>query len=137
MNTPVETHSLRLMSFNIQAATSTARYHQYLTHSWRQLLPHGQRVANLDAISELVADYDMVALQEVDSGSLRSGFIHQSKYIATHARMPYWYHQANRKVAAVAHAGNGFLGRFVPQAVEEHRMPGPIPGRGSVFLNGL
>jgi endonuclease/exonuclease/phosphatase family metal-dependent hydrolase len=134
---------LRLLSFNIQAGTSTARYHHYVTHSWRQVLPHSQRVTNLDAIAGLVAPFDMVALQEVDSGSLRSGFINQSRYLATQSGMPFWCHQSNRKVGTVAYAGNGFLSRYQPDAVEEHRLPGVIPGRGTLLvrygegLNGL
>jgi endonuclease/exonuclease/phosphatase family metal-dependent hydrolase len=125
---------LRLLSFNIQAGTSTARYHHYVTHSWRQVLPHSQRVSNLDAIAQLVAPFDMVALQEVDSGSLRSGFINQSRYLATQAGMPFWCHQSNRKVGTVAYAGNGFLSRYQPDAVEEHRLPGVIPGRGTLLV---
>ena len=124
---------LRLLSFNIQAGTSTARYHHYVTHSWRQVLPHSQRVENLDAIADLVAPFDMIALQEVDSGSLRSGYINQSRYLATHAGMPFWCHQSNRKVGKVAYAGNGFLSRFEPDAVVEHRLPGMIPGRGTLL----
>ena len=104
-----------------------------MTHSWRQVLPHSQRVENLDAISDLAANYDIVALQEVDSGSLRSGFINQSRYIATHAGMPFWCHQSNRKVATVAYAGNGILSRFQPSAIEEYRLPGVIPGRGTLL----
>lgn len=127
-------NTLRLLSFNIQAGTSTARYHHYVTHSWRQVLPHSQRVENLDAIADFVAPFDMVALQEADSGSLRSGFINQSKYLATHANMPFWCHQSNRKVGTVAYAGNGFLSRFEPKAVEEHRLPGVIPGRGTLLV---
>jgi len=122
------------MSFNIQAGTSTAHYHQYVTHSWRQILPHTQRTENLDAIATMVAPYDMVALQEADSGSLRSGFINQSRYLATHAGMPFWCHQSNRKVGSVAFAGNGFLSRFEPDEVEEFRLPGAIPGRGSLVV---
>ena len=125
---------VRLLSFNIQAGTSTARYHHYVTHSWRQVLPHTQRVANLDAIAGLVAPFDIIALQEVDSGSLRSGFINQSRYLATQSGMPFWCHQSNRKVGTVAYAGNGFLSRFQPDAVEEHRLPGVIPGRGTLLV---
>jgi len=134
---------IRLLSFNIQAGTSTARYHHYVTHSWRQVLPHTQRVANLDAIAEFAASFDMVALQEADSGSLRSGYINQTRYLASHAAMPFWCHQSNRRVGKVAYAGNGFLSRFEPSAVEEHRLPGVIPGRGTLLvrygegLNGL
>lgn len=126
--------TLRLLSFNIQAGTSTAHYHHYVTHSWRQVLPHTQRVENLDAIAGLISPFDMVALQEVDSGSLRSGYINQSRYLATHSGMPYWCHQSNRKVGKVAYAGNGFLSRFEPDVVEEHRLPGVIPGRGTLLV---
>ncbi len=125
---------LRLVSFNIQAGTSTANYREYVTRSWRQVLPNNQRVTNLDAISDLVADYDIVGLQEVDCGSLRSGFVNQAKYIASHAGFPWWTHQANRKVGVIAHAGNGVLSRFVPDRVDQHRLPGAIPGRGALVL---
>ncbi len=125
---------IRLLSFNIQAGTSTARYHHYVTHSWRQVLPHSRRVENLDAIAELAAPYDMVALQEVDTGSLRSGFINQSRYLANHSSMPFWCHQSNRKVGTVAYAGNGFLSKFEPESVEDHRLPGIIPGRGTLLI---
>lgn len=125
---------LRLLSFNIQAGTSTARYRQYVTRSWRQVLPNHQRVANLEAIAELAADFDIVGLQEVDCGSLRSGFINQAKYISDHAGFEWWKHQPNRKVGVIAHAGNAVLSRFTPHRVEEHRLPGAIPGRGAMIL---
>jgi len=129
-----ESTKLRLLSFNIQAGTSTARYHHYVTHSWRQVLPHAKRTQNLDAIAQLVSPFDMVALQEVDSGSLRSGYINQSRYLANHSGMPFWCHQSNRKVGTVAYAGNGFLSRFEPDEVVEHRLPGVIPGRGTLLV---
>jgi endonuclease/exonuclease/phosphatase family metal-dependent hydrolase len=126
---------LRLLTFNIQSGTPANSYREYLTSSWRQVLPSAVRVENLEAIAGLVMDYDMVGLQEVDSGSLRSGFINQSRYIATHAALPYWFHQSNRKVGTMAYSGNGFLSRFEPDTIEEHRLPGAIPGRGALFLN--
>jgi len=132
--TPEVPQSLRLLSFNIQAGTSTTHYHHYVTRSWRQILPNSRRTENLDAIARLVEGYDMVALQEADSGSLRSGFINQSRYLATHAGMPFWCHQSNRKVGTVAYAGNGFLSRFEPDSIEEYRLPGVIPGRGTLVV---
>ncbi|MEN1728787.1 MAG: endonuclease/exonuclease/phosphatase family protein, partial [Pseudomonadota bacterium] len=123
---------LRLLSYNIQAGTTTGNYREYLTKSWRQVLPNNQRIANLDAIAELVADYDIVALQEVDIGSLRSGFLNQAKYLATHAAFPHWHHQGNRKVGMIAHAGNGLLSKIAPATIEEHKLPGAIPGRGAM-----
>lgn len=137
MSQPSETvtpQKIRLLSFNIQAGTSTARYHHYVTHSWRQVLPHTQRVENLDSIAEFAEPFDMVALQEADTGSLRSGYINQTRYLANHAGMPFWCHQSNRRVGKVAYAGNGFLSRFEPTAVEEHRLPGIIPGRGTLLV---
>lgn len=125
---------LRLVSFNIQAGTTTANYREYVTRSWRQVLPNNQRIANLDAIADLVADYDIVGLQEADCGSLRSGFVNQAKYIASHAGFPWWTHQANRKVGVIAHAGNGVLSRYAPDLVDEHRLPGAIPGRGALVM---
>ncbi len=129
-----DSQKIRLLSFNIQAGTSTAHYHHYVTHSWRQVLPHAGRVENLDAIAELVTPYDMVALQEVDTGSLRSGFINQSRYLANHSDMPFWCHQSNRKIGTVTYAGNGFLSKFEPESVEDYRLPGIIPGRGTLLI---
>jgi len=38
------------------------------------------------------------------------------------------------KVGTVAYAGNGFLSKFEPDSVEEYRLPGIIPGRGSLLV---
>ncbi|MEE4296113.1 MAG: endonuclease/exonuclease/phosphatase family protein [Wenzhouxiangella sp.] len=123
---------LRLLSYNIQAGTTTGKYRDYVTHSWRQLLPNHQRVANLDSIAELLKAYDVVALQEVDCGSLRSGFLNQAKYLASHADFPFWHYRGNRKVGVIAHAGIGLLSRIEACEVEEHSLPGAIPGRGAL-----
>jgi endonuclease/exonuclease/phosphatase family metal-dependent hydrolase len=131
---PHEHRSLELLSFNIHAGTTTDQFHHYVLHGWRQVFPHTQRVENLDAIAEVVAAFDMVALQEVDSGSLRSGFINQSRYIATHAGMPHWYHQANRKIGNMTFTGNSFIGRFESRNLEDLRLPGIVPGRGCLLL---
>ncbi|TVS11871.1 MAG: EEP domain-containing protein [Wenzhouxiangella sp.] len=129
-----ERRQLKLLSYNIQAGTTTENFREYVTKSWRQLLPNNQRVANLDAIADLVTDYDIVALQEVDCGSLRSGFLNQAKYLATHAGFPFWNYRGNRKVGVIAHAGIGLLSRIEPALVEEHRLPGAIPGRGALVV---
>ncbi|TNF17642.1 MAG: EEP domain-containing protein, partial [Pseudomonadales bacterium] len=68
---------LRLLSFNVQVGINTQRYHHYLTRGWQHLLPHAGRAGNLQRIGDLLADFDLVALQEVDGGSLRSGYVNQ------------------------------------------------------------
>lgn len=125
--------TFRLLSWNIQAATATARYHHYVTHSWKQFLPHAERVSILDGIASMTAGYDIVGLQEVDAGSLRSGFLNQTKYLAERAGFPYWHHQLNRRVGKIARASNGLLSRIPLDAVDEHRLPGTIPGRGALW----
>jgi endonuclease/exonuclease/phosphatase family metal-dependent hydrolase len=124
--------TLRLLTFNIQVGISTSSYRHYLTKSWQHILPHRKRQENLDKIAELLSDYDVVALQEVDGGSLRSGFINQVEYLATESDFPFWYQQLNRNFGPVAKHSNGLLSRFRPIAVDEYSLPGLIPGRGVI-----
>lgn len=122
---------LRLLSFNIQAGADTHAYREYVTRGWRTLLPHRGKQANLAQVAALARDFDVVALQEADSHSLRSGFRHQVQTLAEHADFPYWSHQRNRALA-LAEPGNGLLTRFAPTSVIDHRLPGRIPGRGTL-----
>lgn len=124
--------SVRLLTFNIQVGISTSSYRHYLTKSWQHVLPHRRRQENLDKIAAFLSDYDMVALQEVDGGSLRSGFINQVEYLALEGNFPYWYQQLNRNFGPVAKHSNGLLSRYRPFEVEEYSLPGLIPGRGVI-----
>lgn len=123
---------LRLLSYNIQAGISTAHFHQYLTRSWKHVLPDSERFVNLDSISRLVSTFDIVGLQEVDPGSLRSGFVNQTEYLALKAGFPYWHHQTNRRIGKFARQSIGILSRFRPVQLTEHKLPGRIPGRGAL-----
>lgn len=124
---------LRLLSFNIQVGISTERYHHYLTRGWQHLLPHPGRASNLQRIGALLGDYDLVALQEVDGGSLRSGYVNQVERLAELGAFPYWYQQLNRNLGRLAQHSNGVLSRLRPDLLEDHPLPGP-PGRGAVLL---
>ncbi|TXH98294.1 MAG: EEP domain-containing protein [Pseudomonas sp.] len=124
---------LRLLSFNIQVGISTERYHHYLTRGWQHLLPHPGRAGNLQRIAALLGDYDLVALQEVDGGSLRSGYVNQVERLAELGAFPYWHQQLNRNLGRLAQHSNGVLSRLRPERVEDHPLPGP-PGRGAVLL---
>ena len=83
--------------------------------------------------AELLADFDLVGLQEADAGSLRSGFLNQTQYLAEAAGFPYWSHQPNRKIAQFAASSNGLLTRMKPDAVFDYPLPGSIPGRGALW----
>jgi len=123
---------IRLLTFNIQVGIATEAYHHYLTRSWQHLLPHRGRQENLDRIAKLLRNYDVVALQECDGGSMRSGFVNQVQYLAEQGGFPYWRQQLNRNLGRIAQHSNGILSRYRPLAVEEHRLPALIPGRGAI-----
>ncbi len=48
--------------------------------------------------------------------------------------MPFWSDQTNRRIGRIARHSTGLLSRFPPTEVIEHRLPGPIPGRGMLFI---
>ncbi|UCJ17930.1 endonuclease/exonuclease/phosphatase family protein [Pseudomonas sp. MM211] len=124
---------LRLLSFNIQVGISTERYHHYLTRGWQHLLPHRGRAGNLQRIGDLLGDYDIVALQEADGGSVRSGFVNQIEHLARLGAFPYWYQQLNRNLGRFGQHSNGLLSRLRPSILEDHPLPGPA-GRGAILL---
>jgi endonuclease/exonuclease/phosphatase family metal-dependent hydrolase len=120
---------LRLLSYNIQAGLSTAKYSHYLTRSWQHVVPVPSRMENLDGIAHVIPDYDLVALQEVDTGSLRSGFVNQAKYLAERGGFQCVVDQANRRIGVISQHSNAVLSRIRPTQVVEHKLPG-LPGRG-------
>ena len=121
---------LRLLSYNIQSGLTTRKYSQYLTRSWKHLVPVPSRMSNLDGIAQVLAGYDLVGLQEVDAGSLRSGFVNQVKYLADQAGFEHVFDQSNRRIGMISQHGNAVLSRIRPEAITEHKLPGLIPGRG-------
>jgi len=129
---PRHEQRIRLLSFNIQVGISTSAYRHYVTRSWKHLIPHQERYRNLEKIGFLLGDYDIVALQEADGGSLRSGNINQVKQLAQLGNFPYWYQQRNRNLGPFAQHSNGLLTRMHPQKLEDHPLPGPA-GRGAIL----
>ena len=125
--------SLQLLSCNILAGGSVRHYRDYVTQSLKQVLPGRSKRGNLDQLAQLLGEFDLVGLQEADAGSLRSGFVNQTQYLAEAAKFPYWSHQPNRKVAQFAASSNGLLTRMQPAEVLDYPLPGRIPGRGALW----
>lgn len=122
---------LRLLSYNIQSGMAAARYRDYVTQSWRYLVPHERRWDQLQRIARRLQGFDIVALQETDAGSLRTGHVDPTRYLALHGGFGYWHVQVNRRFGPFARHGNGLLARTAPDDTEEHALPG-APGRGVV-----
>ena len=124
---------LRLLSYNVQVGIRTSRPRHYVTGSWKHLLPCARRMENLDAIARRLMHFDIVGLQEVDAGSLRSNFINMAEYLAERAGFPFWYHQVNRNLGRLAQHSNALLSHYRPDEVENLRLPGLIPGRQALL----
>ena len=125
---------LQLLSCNILAGGSVASYRDYVTQSWKQVLPMRGKRSNLDRFAKLLSEFDLVGLQEADAGSFRSGFLNQTQYLAEAAGFPYWSHQPNRKIAQFAASSNGLLTRMEPIEVLDYPLPSRIPGRGALWV---
>ncbi|PQJ97206.1 endonuclease, partial [Chromatium okenii] len=97
---------LNLLSYNVQAGIHSRQYSDYFTNSWKHLLPHPEQLVNLTRIAQLLRQFDLVGLQEVDAGSLRSAYIDQVQYLARHGAFPYWYRQINRNLGPFAQHSN-------------------------------
>lgn len=125
---------LRLLTFNLQVGIQTSAYHHYLTRSWQHVLPHPERNQRLEIISDVLGRFDVVGLQEVDGGSFRSGRVNQVTYLAERAGFIHHFQQLNRNLGHIAQHSNGLLSRLKPSHIEEHRLPGALPGRGAIHV---
>ena len=124
---------LRLLSCNILAGASVQRYSEYVTRSLTAVLPGRGKMDNLDRLAEVLPQFDLIGLQEADAGSLRSGFLNQTRYLAETSGMPFWSHQPNRPMARLAHSANGLISRMEPSSVLDYPLPSRIPGRGALL----
>lgn len=127
---------IRLLSYNVQGGIYSRQYSDYVTNSWKHVLPHSERLVNLTRIGQLLQPFDLVGLQEVDAGSLRSANIDEIQYLAGQGGFPHWYRQINRNLGPFAQHSNGLLSRLAPTSISEHRLPG-LRGRGAVVAEFL
>lgn len=130
---PKAADRLRLLTFNMQVGIRTGGYHHYLLRGWQHLIPFKARQSALQSIANLVRPFDLVALQEADGGSWRSGRQNQVESIAELADFEHWHHQVNRNLGHIAQHSNGVLCRQNAFHVERHPLPG-LPGRGLMLL---
>lgn len=98
-------------------------------------MPNNDRVENLSKAASWLSGYDIVALQEVDAGSMRSEFINQVEYLANRGGFDHFHQQQNRRIGSFAAHSNGLLSRLASTHVIHHKLPSRIPGRGALQIN--
>lgn len=121
--------TLNLLTYNIQSGSGASCYHHYVTKGWKQILPNREQMRNLSAIANILKPYDFVGLQEVDGGSFRSGFVNQTRFLATRSGFNFWFSQPNRNVGNLAKHSNGLISKYIPSFCQHQKLPG-MPGRG-------
>ena len=125
---------LRVLTLNMQVGLRAAHYGHYLTQAWRNVLPSRGVRAVLDQIAALAADYDLVALQEGDAGSLRTAQTNQIAYVAERAGHGHWQTAVNRDLGPFAQHCLGCISREPLERLSHHQLPGWLPGRGALDL---
>ncbi len=96
-------------------------------------MAHPRSVETIEQIAEVLSHFDVVGLQEVDGGSLRSRNMNQLVHLASMADFPFWHQQLNRNLGRLGQFSNGFLSRHQPFEITDHRLPG-LPGRGAIVI---
>jgi endonuclease/exonuclease/phosphatase family metal-dependent hydrolase len=100
--------SLKLLTWNIQAAIGTVRFSEYLTRAHRQVVHTPAKASTLQTIAETIRDADLVCLQEVVM-------------------------QENRVIRGISRHGNAILSRHPLSDVRDLKLPGRVPGRGCLI----
>lgn len=116
---------IRLASVNIQAGARTDAWHHYLSRLHHQFR-FADRSRTLDEIAAALQPFDLVAIQESDEGSARTGGRHLTHELALRAGFSFWEHGTNRRLPH-ATTGNAVLSRH---PIERARVLGLPASRG-------
>lgn len=123
---------LRCLTYNIQAAIGTRAYKEYLTQGWRQLFHSVHKNSTLESIAELISDYDVVCIQEVDLGGRRSNFKCQVDVLLELSSHIEASSQQNRVVGNVSRHGNAIFSKYPMSDIQDLKLPGRRQGRGAI-----
>ena len=98
-------------------------------------MPNSARTKNLNNAARWLSEYDIVALQEVDAGSIRSDFINHVEFLARRGGFAHYHQQQTRRIGTFAAHANGVLSKLASTHVIHHKLPSRIPGRGALQVN--
>ena len=125
--------SLKIVSYNIQAAIGTQAYRQYLTQINRQVFHSKSKSTTLKSIANFISDYDVACLQEVDLGGRRSGFKCQVDHLLSQSEFEHMSIQENRVVRNISRHGNAILSKHPQSDIRDLKLPGKRAGRGAII----
>ncbi|MDF2530047.1 MAG: endonuclease [Gammaproteobacteria bacterium] len=128
----MQDHRIRILTYNIHVGMGAKSAGHYWMHAWHHFMPHPKRAENLRNIAHFIAPYDLVGLQELDGGSLRSGHINQIEFLAEHGGFLCQQQQTTRDLGIFAQHGKGLLSRLPVHNIKEYPLPSRLPGRGIV-----
>lgn len=124
--------SLKIVSYNIQAAIGTKAYRQYVTQINRQIFHSKTKTKTLAEIADFTSDYDVACLQEVDLGGRRSGFKCQVDHLLGLSEFSHMSTQENRIVGNISRHGNAILSKHEQSDIRDLKLPGNRAGRGAI-----
>ncbi len=122
---------LKIMTYNIQVAMPSHGIRHYVMHSWHHFFPHPRRNHNLKSIANVIRPFDIVALQELDAGSIRSRYVNQVDFLAEVAAFPFAEQQTTRNFGPFARHSKGLLSRYPIHNAQHYLLPSAVPGRGT------
>jgi len=125
--------SLKIISYNIQAGIGTKAYRQYFTQFNRQVFNSKAKAKTLSSIANVLSDYDIACLQEVDLGGRRAGFKCQVDQLLNLSDMGHVSTQENRVVGNISRHGNAILSNHPQSDIRDLKLPGKRAGRGAII----
>lgn len=126
--------TLKVLSYNVQVGIGATSLADNLCNAWRHALPATKTLNTLASIAELVQDFDLVALQEIDTGSLRTRHVNQLQHIQHHTQFRHRTESTTRKIGPFTTHAKGMLSHYAFQHITHAALPGRIKGRGITLV---
>lgn len=133
-DSPIIRAPLSLLSYNIQVGLHTRDYRHMVSGAWRHLWPSRDQHGNLERIAEMLSEFDFVAIQEADAGSMRTRHRNQIEFLARRAGFDHCGYIVTRDLHPVARHCHGWMARAAPIEQQSHSLPSRIPGRAAMRL---
>ncbi|MFV0431938.1 MAG: endonuclease/exonuclease/phosphatase family protein [Alphaproteobacteria bacterium] len=123
---------MHFLTYNMQAAIGAEHYLGYVTKLHKQVIHTKEKSLGLLKIARMIRKYDIVCLQEVDLGGLRSGYKSQADILQEYTKHPFMLSQINRRVGRFSIHGNMILSRYPLTLIDDSNLPSKLSGRGAL-----